>query len=110
MGGSPFFSARSGDELGSPYAQKFSIDLMQQNCISMMGVDNLSLFGGHAFTESLQARDDLLKQPHDVRPARPEYPLFDEKDHLGHMFVGESQIAMNECKVLSCAQQILTAA
>ncbi len=70
--------------------QKFSIDLMQQNCISIMGVDNFSLFGSHAFAESLQARDDPFKQPHDVRAARPEYPLIDKKDHLGHMFVGES--------------------
>lgn len=83
---------------------------MQQNCILIMRVENFSLFGGHAFAETLQARDDSFKQAHDVRSARPEYPLFDKKDHLGHMFVSESQIAMNECKVLPCAQQILAAA
>lgn len=62
---------------------------MQQNRIAIMGVDNSSLFDGHAFAESFQARDDPFKQPHDVRPTRPEYALVDKKDHLGHMFVGE---------------------
>lgn len=75
-----------------------------------MGINSFSLFDGHTLAKSFQARDDFFKQPHDVRPGRPKRSLVDKKDHLGHMFVSDRQIAMNECEVLSCSQQILTAA
>lgn len=75
-----------------------------------MGVDDFSLFRGRAFAESFQARDDPFKQTHDVPPCRLEYPLVDKKDHLGHVLVSESQVAMDECQVLTCTQQILAAA
>lgn len=55
-----------------------------------MSIDNFSLLGGHAFAESFQAGNDTFKQPHDIRPTRPKYPLVNKKDHLGHMFVSES--------------------
>ncbi|MFE5142340.1 hypothetical protein ACFRDV_32550 [Streptomyces fagopyri] len=83
---------------------------MQQNCIPVVGIHDSSLFDGQAFTKSFQARYDTFKQPRDVCLARLEFPLVYEEDHLGKVFVGESQIAMNECKILSRAQQILTAA
>ncbi|MFC9943640.1 hypothetical protein [Streptomyces pratensis] len=83
---------------------------MQQNRVLMMGLGNFSLFHGRAFAESFQAGDDPFEQTHDVPPGRLENPLVDKKDHLGHMFVGESQVAMDECQVLACAQQIPAAA
>lgn len=75
-----------------------------------MNVNTFSLFGGHTLAKSFQARDDFFKQPHDIRPGRPKYSLVDKKDHLGHMFVSDRQISMNEREVLSCPQQILAAA
>ncbi|MFJ3961546.1 hypothetical protein [Streptomyces sp. NPDC090036] len=75
-----------------------------------MVIDNFPLFRGHTFAESFQARNNPFKQTHDIPRGRLEYPLVDKKDHLGHMFVSESQVAMNERQVLTCAQQILAAA
>lgn len=60
-----------------------------------MGINGFSLFRGRAFTKSFKARDDPFKQAHDVRPGRLEYPLFDKTDHLDHMLISESQVAMN---------------
>lgn len=88
-GGSSLFPT-TGDQLWSPYAQKFCIDSLQQNCILTMGVDNFFFSGGHALTESFQSGDDPFKQPHNVCPGRPKYALLDKQDDLGHVFVSES--------------------
>ncbi|ROP33528.1 hypothetical protein EDD30_6516 [Couchioplanes caeruleus] len=103
-------ACRSGDELQGSYAKEFTIHSMQQNCIPMMSVDDFPLLRGRAFAESFQARNDPFKRTHDIPPSRLEQALFHKENDLRCIFVGHSQITMDECQILARTQHGLAPA